>query len=280
MGSIIMSVIVIGLGVALGLARGGRLEALRAVRPQWWVVLAGGFVLQAFAESFDVPGATSLSVIGMFALVVGLVANAQIRGALIAAFGVSLNLIVMAINGAVPVRFEALSDAGIVASGTERSQITSVGHLLELETADSRLGSLGDTIPIGVLNSVISIGDVVTFAGVIVIVSNLIAARRTVGVEVDTVFALPIEDEPEIDVNDLTLSADLAEMFGTPEPDGQASVLDVAAAEPVIDVSNPDSSPMPVQLDNPIDLTFDPSDVWADEDASVRILGPTGKPNG
>jgi len=117
MGSIIMSVAVVSIGVALGMARGGRLDALRL-------------------------------------LVVGLVKNAPLRGALIAAFGVALNLIVLAINGAVPIRFEALSEAGLIDSTTERSQITSVGHLLELETSDSRLASLGDTIPLGFLNSV------------------------------------------------------------------------------------------------------------------------------
>ena len=127
----------------------------------------------------------------MFALVVGLGANASIRGALIATFGVTMNLFVLVINGAVPIRFEALGEAGLVDAATQRSQITSVGHLLELETADTRLGALGDTIPIGFLDSVISIGDLVTFAGVVVIVSSLVAARRTVGVEVDAVFAPP-----------------------------------------------------------------------------------------
>ncbi len=80
MGSIIMSVAVVAIGVALGLARGGRLGALRSVRPRWWALLLGGFALQAFAENVDVAGATSLSVICMFALVVGLGANASIRG--------------------------------------------------------------------------------------------------------------------------------------------------------------------------------------------------------
>jgi len=276
MGSIIMSVVVVGLGIAIGLARGGRLEALRSVRPQWWGLIAGGFVIQAFAESVDIAGATSLSVVGMFALVVGLVSNAQLRGALIAALGVSMNLVVLAINGAVPVRFEALSAAGIVSSTTERSQITSVGHLLELETSSSRLGSLGDTIPIGFLNSVISIGDLVTFAGVIVIVSSLMAARRTVGVNVDAVFGPPISNEAAF--GELELDADLAEMFGEPASDDAAGELDISAEDPVIDVSTPRGAPAPVSATNPIDLTFDPDDIWADDTVGVSILGPSSKP--
>lgn len=276
MGSIIMSVAVVCIGVALGLARGGRLNALRSVRPQWWGLLLGGFVIQAFAESVDIAGATSLSVIGMFALVVGLVKNAPLRGALIAAFGVSMNLVVMAINGAVPIRFEALSEAGIIDSTTERSQITSVGHLLELETADSRLAFLGDTIPIGLLESVISIGDLVTFAGVIVIISGLIAARRTVGVDVDQIFALRAPAVRDAEEPILHLDTDLAEMFGTPSPTEEAGVLDIAFDKPVIDVSSPQVAS--AITSEAIDLTFDPDDIWAEDDSSVRILGPSTKP--
>ncbi len=278
MGSIIMSVTVLAIGVALGLARGGRLEALRSVRPRWWALLLGGFALQAFAENVDITGATSLSVIGMFALVVGLAANASIRGALIAALGVTMNLFVLVINGAVPIRFEALGEAGLVDATTQRSQITSVGHLLELETADTRLGALGDTIPIGVLDSVISIGDLVTFAGVVVIVSSLVAARRTVGVDVDAVFA-PVGVDVDADMTGLELDAGLASMSGVPESEAALSpgVLDIVAVPPVIDVSS--SQPEPIPAD-PIDLTFDADGLWADDDGGVRILGPSTKSNG
>ncbi len=268
MGSIIMSVAVVAIGIALGLARGGRLDALRSVRPQWWGLLLGGFIVQAFAESVDITGATSLSVIGMFLLVVGLVKNAPLRGALVAACGVSLNLAVMALNGAVPIRFEALSAAGIIESTTERSQITSVGHLLELETADSRLGWLGDTIPVGILDSVISIGDLITFAGVIVIISGLLAARRTVGVDVDDVFGA---------VSAGPLETDLVAMFGEPVPTDDAGILDIASDEPIIDVSSP--RPEPAIAESSIDLTVDPDDIWADDDTGVRILGPSTKPS-
>lgn len=304
MGSIILSVAVVLIGVAIGVARGGRIDAVRSVRPQWWGLLVAGFVLQAFAENVDVAGATSVSVIGMFLLVIGLVTNAQIRGSLIAAFGVTLNLVVLALNGAVPIRFEALSAAGIIDEATERSQITSVGHLLELETADTTFAGLGDTIPIGLLSSVLSVGDVVTFAGVIVIVSNLVAARRAVGVQVNELFGapavaatidldadldldagldadldlepgIPVEIEPDFDK--LTLATDLAAMFGTPPAD--AGVLDIVE-EPLIDVSSPRPMPATSEAPSPIDLTFNPDGIWADDDTGVSVLGPSTKSNG
>jgi hypothetical protein len=182
----------------------------------------------------------------------------------------------LAINGAVPIRFEALRTAGIIDSTTERSQITSVGHLLELETADSRLASFGDTIPIGVLDSVISIGDLVTFAGVIVIVSSLIAARRAVGLHVDQVFALPTLELADADELMVQVDTDLAEVLGSPSSADEAGVLDIASHDPLIDVSSP--RPAPAVTSEPIDLTFDPDDIWADDDGAVRILGPSTKP--
>ncbi len=267
MSSIIMSVAIVAIGVAIGLLRGGSIEGLLTTRPQWWGLLLGGFVLQATAEAFDIPGATSLSIIGMFLLIVGLFANAALRGALIAAFGLSLNLLVLVVNGSVPVRFDALVDAGIVDEGTIRSQITSVGHLLELESSDSRLANLGDVIPIRFLSSVISIGDLVTFAGVIVIVSGLVAAKRRNGIDIDALLGPIALAAPEsaADVEGARLDD-----FFEPSPNGAAPIEMETA--PSIDISER------IDLDEPatVDLTaHDPDDLWANEPAEgVRILGP------
>lgn len=269
-----MSLAVVAIGIVLGLARGGRLGALLSVRPSWWGLIAGGFLLQAFAENVDVWQAESIVVIGMFLLIVGLAANAAIRGALIAAFGVALNLIVFVLNGAVPIRFEALEPAGLVAEGTLRAEIRSVGHLLELETSATRLGSLGDTIPVGFLQSVISIGDLVTFAGVIVILSNLIAARRRVGVDIDEVFAAPsiaFDLEPPPD-----------ERAVTNAPPSDAGILDIVDDDPIIDISDPTVPSRSAvssrsAVTQPGANTYDPDDLWADDDTGVRILGPSSK---
>ena len=265
MGSIIMSVAIVAIGVGIGLLRGGSIRGLLDTRPRWWGVLAGGFLLQASAEAFDIPGATSLSIIGMFLLIVGLLANAAIRGALVAALGVSLNLLVVVINGAVPVRFEALLEAGIVDEGTVSSQITSVGHLLELESADTRLAALGDVIPVGLLSSVISIGDLVAFAGVVVIVSGLIAAKRRVGVDVDTLFGAGAVGADE-------LKADAENALPVNFDSDHGDPIDLETA-PLIEISEP------IELDEAptVDLTaYDHDELWADDPAEgVRILGPT-----
>lgn len=245
-----MIVTVVAIGVGLGLLRGGRVEALFSTRPRWWGLFLAGLVLQAVAESFDIPGAVSLAVIGYFAMIVALAANAGlIKGAGITAFGLAMNLIVLVLNGAVPVRFGALVEAGIIDSDTTRSQVTSVGHLLEIETSETTLGSLGDVIPIELLSTVISIGDLVTFAGVIVIVSGVIAAPRRTGVGIDDLF--PPAD-PGVDLDE---------------------VLDLHQ------VPNGDESVVVLPTDTSIDLTTDvyqPDDLWADEaDEGVRILGPS-----
>ncbi len=214
------------------------------------------------AESFDIPGAVSLSIIGMFFLAVGLIANVPaISGAAVTAFGVSMNLIPLVLNGAVPVRFEALGEAGIVDEATTRAQVTSVGHLLELEADGTRLGSLGDVIPIRFLSSVISIGDLVTFAGIIVIVSGLVAARRRGGLHVDELFAP-------------TTAAGL-EMLDLEQPTS-------ANDDPFIDLTGAVASAAPTVIDTrtaPVETAaYDPDDLWADDPSEgVKILGPSTK---
>lgn len=256
MSSIILSVLVVAAGVALGLARGGRLDAVLAVRPRWWGLVAGGFLLQALVETVDVPQDTSLWIIGTFLLVVGLMANAAIAGSLIVATGVSMNLLSFVLNGAQPIRFEALEPAGLVDAGTTRDQVSAVGRLLELETSSTKLGFLGDTIPIGFLGMVISLGDVVTFAGVIVVVAGVLAAPRRVGVDIDALFATP---------------APLALDLEMPTAPVDEAVLDLAADAPTIDIG--DGRPAPVAVDLTADA-YDPDDLWADDDTGIRILGP------
>lgn len=272
MGSIILSVTVLAIGVAIGLLRGGRLNALADVRPRWWGLLLVGFAFQAIAESFDVPGAISLSVIGTFALIVGLGANVPaIRGAFVAAFGLTMNLLVMVANGAVPVRFEALAESGLVAETTTRAQVSSVGHLLELETADTRFAPLGDVVPIGLLSSVISIGDLVTFAGVIVIVSSLIAARKRHGVDVDELFA-----PAPVALGDV-LDLDSPPSQSEPRAASQDPVI-VLPDDTAIDLTQPESQPAASSNGATPAAAYDPDDLWADEaDEGVQILGPVAK---
>lgn len=251
MGSIILSVTVLAAGVVLGLLRGGSIDALATFRPRWWGLLAIGFALHAAAEAFDLPGVTSLSIIGSFAMIVALGANVPaIRGAFVAAFGLTMNLIVQVVNGAVPVRFEALTESGVVAGDTSREQIVSVGHLLELETSDTRLAFLGDVIPIGPLTSIISIGDLVTFAGVILIVAGLMTTRRRTGIDVDELFG--------------PATAPIESPATAADPVTRADEHQPVWSEPPVVVLDADPS---------IDLT---DDVWADEpaDEGVRVLGP------
>ncbi len=263
MGSIILSVTVVAIGLVVGAARGGHLDGLISARPRWWGLIAAGFALHALAESFDLPLAVSLSIIGMFALMVGLAANVPtIAGAGVTAVGVAMNLVPLALNGAVPVRFEALTEAGIVDESTARAQVTSVGHLLELETSTTRLGGLGDVIPIPFLSSVISIGDLVTFAGVIVMVAGLMAARRRGGLHVDDLFA---PSTAGVDLDLLVLEVPIT---GDPLDDGYIDLTGTehpASTDPVID-----TRPSPVAV-----ATYDPDDLWADDPAEgVKILGP------
>ena len=183
--TIFINALAIIAGVTIGLVRGGHPDNVRAVQIRLWPVLGLGFALQALAEISEISGALYLSVIGMFLLVVGLLGNALIRGAAIAA-GVGLNLIVTVANGHVPVRFEALQEADMIDAGVAEDAIRSIGGLRELETADTTLAGLGDVIP--VFSTVLSLGDLVTMAGIALIVQSFLVGRRRVGLTADELF--------------------------------------------------------------------------------------------
>lgn len=184
----IITTIAVLIGLGIGLLRGGRISNLRGVNVVLWPVLAVGLVLQAAAESFDLPGALSISIIGMFLILVGLGFNSHIRGVGIAGFGVLLNLLVTVANGHVPIRFEAIEAAGLLNDANVTPEQVNVGGLGELETADTRLAILGDVIPLELFSTVISFGDLITLAGIIVIAQNLLESRHRVGISVDDLF--------------------------------------------------------------------------------------------
>jgi hypothetical protein len=84
-------------------------------------------------------------------------ANAHLPGALAIATGSLLNLVVVVLNGGMPVSEDA---AAVAATSTH------VGDGLHVTlSATTQVAALADVIPIGIFRSVYSVGDVVTGAG-------------------------------------------------------------------------------------------------------------------
>lgn len=161
---IITLILAIG-AVAIALARGGSLERLAATKFRWpWLVVLGlgvQIAVDVWSPRWldDGTGVIVLLVSNAF-VAAFLVANARLPGVAFAAIGMLLNVIVIAANGAMPVARGALETAGY------GSDISDLGNKHEFLGDETVLPWLADVIPIPLLRSVISLGDVALAIGI------------------------------------------------------------------------------------------------------------------
>lgn len=174
----------IGSGLVVALATGGSpaavLARLRAVRLNHWPVLVLGAVL-SLAVSIDtnmLAGRIALGV-SLALLLASCVLNRHITGALIAAVGISANLAVLLLNGYLPVSEGAVVTAGIIDyDGLDRVLLGTARRW----SGDATIAAwLGGAIPLAPLRDVITLGDMVTAAGLANVGFRLMwpAARAT-----------------------------------------------------------------------------------------------------
>jgi hypothetical protein len=147
-------VVVVVLAVVTGLLSGGSLRRFEHARLHWWGAALAALALQA------VPALPPLSLLVSYACLLAFVlVNRRVAGTALMFAGLALNLAVIAPNGGMPVDPSALEAVGgepaVVAGGKH--------HLRE---PDDVLAQLGDVIPLPPLKAVISVGDVVLYAGV------------------------------------------------------------------------------------------------------------------
>lgn len=146
----------IALGVAAGWATGGRrLARLGDLRIRWWPVLVAAVVLRA--------GAPLLGDLSLFAYLLAFasitaaaLANRALPGMSVIAAGATLNLIVVAANGGMPV-----DQAAVVAAGGRMPD----DPLHTTLDSSTRLPQLADVIPAPIFRSVYSFGDVLLAIG-------------------------------------------------------------------------------------------------------------------
>lgn len=189
-------------GIALRLIlRGGSLalpERTRALP-----ALLAGFVFVAAAEWLPLPGRAGIFIVGSLLMVIGLVQNYRFAGAVITASGLLLTGFVVLVNGHLPLRSEAAEAAGVSPTG-----------LRELETDDTRLGILGDVVPIGPF--VLSFGDLIAAAGAFILGRRLPLPAPDGDLDVDEFLAE--FDGPDIDLREPVADLDLDGRFRTPPP--------------------------------------------------------------
>lgn len=164
-------------GVTIGLLRGGRFGNLGEATFRLWPLLVLGVVVQG-AAAFTAEGAVPLILASYAILLAFCLANLQHAGMGVVFVGIAMNFAVIAANGGMPVRAEAIVAAGIV----ERDEVPALefGSKRHLEREDDRLMVLADIIPVPVAGEVLSFGDLAMAVGVADVLVHLLRRRARV----------------------------------------------------------------------------------------------------
>ena len=154
------------IALTAGLLRGGSLEQLAQTRVRWVILLIEGLLVQLVFDIWDPDGLTSdgelaVLLISNLSVLAFVLLNRAIPGMWLIATGLLLNTVVISANQAMPVSASAADTAGIEAPTPATDDIK---H--ELLDDDTKLGFLGDVIPVPGVGEVLSIGDVVLALGV------------------------------------------------------------------------------------------------------------------
>jgi len=172
--------------LAVGYLTGGRLHNIADLQLRWPALALVGLALQFITG----PGATvplACLYLSFVLLIVFTVANIRTVGFPLILAGVLCNLLVIGVNGGMPVSAHALeaSDQGQFLGDLENNPYPK--H--HLATEDDLLRFLGDVIPVPTpVAQAISLGDILTYGGVgMVIVGAMRAtpARREDAMGVD-----------------------------------------------------------------------------------------------
>lgn len=169
-------VLAIIIGFVVGIARRGRLRAIAGARvvslPLFVIAVAIGVAV----DQLDLPRPGWWALAGLVVAFAFTVRNLMIVGMAVIGVGIIANLVPIAVNGATPVRGDALIEAGMV-DADEIERVVLSGPR-EVADDDTRLGWLGDTIPVAAADQVVSFGDLIILVGVADVIANLMLLRR------------------------------------------------------------------------------------------------------
>jgi hypothetical protein len=168
--------IVIGVAVGVGFVAGGSLRGFEHLRLHWWGVALAGLALQGIPLAADLDADIgSVALVGSYVLLGGFaLVNRRLPAVWLVVAGLVLNVLVIGVNGGMPVSADALETAGASADG-----LTGAGSFKHhLMGPSDDLTFLADVIgippPIGV---VISIGDAVLYLGIAILVVAIMLGR-------------------------------------------------------------------------------------------------------
>ncbi len=184
-GTLALVLLVIGSGVAVGLLRGGRLAGLRVTRLEALPLLVAALVLQLLLglPLRHVHGArwgigSVLLVASLLLLLLVARANALRPGMPLVALGLLVNLLVVGLNGAMPVLTAAPQWTHIHTTSVDASRL---GPQYVLAGPETRLPMLGGRVGFFGVRAVVSVGDLIQYTGLALFIQGLMvrgAARR------------------------------------------------------------------------------------------------------
>jgi uncharacterized protein DUF5317 len=167
------------LGIGIGLLRGGSLKTLSGAELRGVPLVFTGVVLQIGST---LAGRTSADwlplalVLISFACVFGFAAlNFNLPGMTLIAAGALCNLVVISVNGGMPVSTEAIARAGLDNPFTPGAATKGAHHAL---TNGDSLRFLADVIPVRVMANVISVGDILIWAGLLLLIAQLMVGPK------------------------------------------------------------------------------------------------------
>jgi hypothetical protein len=154
-------------GTLIGLALGGSLRSLADLTFRWWPLAIVGLGLQ-FVPTHSHAWAVGLLIASYAVLVVFFAANIRTPGMPLIALGFVLNIVVIGVNGGMPVSDQALRLAYGSGYAEQRRELVSGegGAKHHLQGSDDHLTWLADEIPVpSPVRIVVSVGDLVSLVG-------------------------------------------------------------------------------------------------------------------
>jgi Family of unknown function (DUF5317) len=180
LGALSILLLVMASGLAVGQLRGGDLDGLRAAHVKALPLAVAALVLQVLLglQGLRLDGAlrTTGSALLVASLLVALIvvwANRRLPGMLLIGLGLLANLLVVGVNGGMPVPTATLERAGISATSPDLREL---GPKYVLGGPGTRLGVLGARLAIPPGRTILSVGDVTQYAGLVLLVQGLMLA--------------------------------------------------------------------------------------------------------
>ena len=163
-------------GLLVGFLRRGRLASIARTHLRHPEFLAVAIAASLFVDLTEAGPSGAIALVGLLGGLAFAVVNLHLTGMTVITIGIAANLLPVALNGAMPVRPEALVEAEMITfDELDRVSLTGARELTDESTL---LASLGDTFPVRWTNQVVSIGDLVMMVGLADLVANLMLQRR------------------------------------------------------------------------------------------------------